>query len=171
MIIIPTHLTHHPRSTVLLAFTVGLILLTALGMEHGLSLPPCQLCHWQRFVHLAAMIVLLTACVFHARYAIWLLVVASLLFIANGMLATYHMGLEYNWWEGSLACSSVSLRDGSLEDIRTSLLAMPIARCDQASWIWLGLSLAGWNAVLSLGLALGSAYTARSVYHYLRIGD
>ena len=68
---------------------------------------------------------------------------------AGAALAAYHAGIEWQWWQGPQACAGGTGPSGTLPD----LSGARIIRCDEAPWRFLGLSFAGWNAVISLLLA------------------
>src|SRR6516225_9687815 len=113
--------------------------------EYGLKLAPCPLCLMQRIPY-HVMIPLSLLLVGFAAVA-----VAACCSIVLGI---YHAGVEWHWWAGPADCS------GPLTDLRTggSLLdqlhAVHVVRCDEAAWRFLGLSLAGYNVLISLALAL-----------------
>jgi disulfide bond formation protein DsbB len=74
-----------------------------------------------------------------------LVLLAAFLIAVSGAIGLFHAGVEYGWWEGITLCTTNGA--SSLEDI----LKVPLVRCDQVQWSLLGISLAGWNAILSLG--------------------
>ena len=73
--------------------------------------------------------------------------------LAPGLITVgaFHAGVEYGWWEGLTRCATTFGTGGSTLD---SIMNAPLIRCDVAPWQFLGISLAGWNAILSLGGAL-----------------
>jgi disulfide bond formation protein DsbB len=77
------------------------------------------------------------------------LVLLALLWLGSMVFGIYHSGVEWKWWPGPTACTSQGGFTGGLPD-----LSAPVVMCDAAAIRILGLSLAGWNAVISLGLAL-----------------
>lgn len=122
----------------------------ALGSEFLGGLYPCEMCLWQRWPHYAAIaIALLSFAAKPARVAlIWL---AALLIAVSGGIGIFHAGVEYGWWEGLTRCATTFGGGGGTLD---SIMNAPLIRCDVAPWHFLGISLAGWNAILSLGGAL-----------------
>lgn len=118
-------------------------------------LPPCEMCHWQRWPHYAALIVALLALAASGRPILsrLLVVLAALLILGSGAIAIFHMGVEHRWWPGPAHCTGGSF--GGADPLR-ALLAARIVRCDVAPWSLFGISLAGWNAILSIlgGLAI-----------------
>jgi len=137
---------------------VGLaLLLGALGFQYLGGFPPCEMCHWQRWPHIAAAVAglggggLIAAGVLPARLGLGLALMAALLVALSGVIGVYHAGVEWKWWEGPASCAGTAFSlDGSLED---ALAGARIVRCDEAPWRLAGLSLAGYNALFSLGAA------------------
>ena len=82
----------------------------------------------------------------------------------NAALGAYHAGIEWKFWPGPQDCSGQISRFGSPEDLMKQLQNTAMIRCDQAAWRFLGLSLAGWNVLVSLGLALVAVWGARGAY-------
>ena len=69
----------------------------------------------------------------------------------SGLIGAFHAGVEYGWWEGITGCATTMGGGGSaLENI----LNAPLVRCDTAPWDLFGISLAGWNALFSVGSAI-----------------
>jgi disulfide bond formation protein DsbB len=83
------------------------------------------------------------------------------LFFANSALAAYHAGVEWKLLPGPTACSGTSHPSESLEDLKRRLAGTHIVRCDEAPWVFLGLSLAGWNAVAAFGLGVLAIRSSR----------
>ena len=67
--------------------------------------------------------------------------------------ATYHAGVEWKWWAGPTECSGALDNLGSAGDLLKQLESISVVRCDEAAWRFLGLSLAGYNVLISLALA------------------
>lgn len=117
----------------------------ALGSQYLGGLYPCEMCHWQRWPHYAAIV--LAALAFVAKPAARpLVLLAALAILVSGLIGVFHAGVEYHWWEGLTRCSTIS-QGGSLADI----IATPLIRCDAPQWSLAGISLAGWNALFSIG--------------------
>ncbi|MGL4543757.1 MAG: disulfide bond formation protein B [Polymorphobacter sp.] len=113
------------------------------------GLYPCEMCHWQRWPHLAALALGLFA---WARGSNRMLVaLAALAVLASGAIGGFHAGVEYHWWQGLTTCAATPL-SGSAADIMGSVLATPLIRCDAAQWSLFGISLAGYNAILSTAI-------------------
>ena len=74
--------------------------------------------------------------------------------LASTGIGVYHTGVERGWWPGPEACGGVGDITGlSAEALLEQILATPVVRCDEVAWEMLGLSMASWNALASLGLA------------------
>jgi len=122
----------------------------ALYSQHVGGLFPCEMCMWQRWPHYAAIV--LAALSYVVRPARTPLVWLALLAVAvSGAIGAFHAGVEYGWWEGLTQCSTnFAGGDNPLDAIMNA----PLIRCDVAPWDLFGISLAGWNAIFSLGGAL-----------------
>ena len=111
---------------------------------------PCEMCHWQRWPHYGALFFALAA--FSWPVAARPLVILSALLIAmSGCIGVFHAGVEYGWWHGITACTSTATFTGTSADERlAAIMRAPMVRCDVAQWRLFGVSLAGWNALVSL---------------------
>jgi len=133
--------------------------------EHVLGYPPCPLCLEQRTpyyisVPLAAMI-LLGISVSSSRKVLMLAFVAiTVAMLWNAGLGVYHSGVEWHWWPGPQDCSGPLTDLGAGGGLLKQLQNIHIVRCDQAAWRFLGLSLAGYNVLVSLALAAVAAWGA-----------
>jgi len=131
----------------------GAMLLAAYAFQYLGGLPPCQMCHWQRWAHFTVLGFGIFALAF-PRSSLGPWGVASALG-ASTTIAAYHAGVEYKWWEGPKSCTNVA-EPGSLGTVDGSFLdtldvPMTIVDCSEAAWSLLGISMAGWNALASLG--------------------
>ena len=129
----------------LLALLVPAALLGgALGSQFLGGLHPCEMCYWQRWPHGAAILLAAAAFILPSRARL-LTALAALAIAASGAIGVFHAGVELGWWEGLTRCTAGGAI--SLDD----LMKVPLVRCDQVQWSLLGISMAGWNAILSLG--------------------
>ena len=119
----------------------------ALFSQYVGGLYPCEMCHWQRWPHAVAIVLGLGALFspVDAARTRPLVLLAGLAIAVSGAIGVFHAGVELGWWEGVTTCTATGVT--SLQDI----LAVPLVRCDQIQWSFLGISMAGWNAILSLG--------------------
>jgi disulfide bond formation protein DsbB len=116
------------------------------------GLVPCEMCHWQRWPHYAAIVLAALAFIMPGiatRRALVLL--AALAIALSGAIGVYHAGTEYHWWAGMTACTTSITHATSTADMLSQIMAAPIVRCDQPQWTLFGISLAGFNAIFSLG--------------------
>ncbi len=143
------------RTAPALLFAVsGGLLLGALAFQYIGGLKPCEMCHWQRWAHLGVLVVAGLGWATGNRALGWLAVLAML--DAAG-LGLFHAGVEQKWWPGITACTSPVTAGMSTEAMLDSLLTAPLVRCDEIPWSLLGVSMAGWNALISVGAALCGA--------------
>ena len=118
--------------------------------QYGFGLYPCEMCLWQRWPHFAALAFALVALFVPARRL--LVAIAAGGILTSGLIGGFHAGVEYGWWEGLTGCSSLpSAQGGSALD---AVMNAPMVRCDRAPWDLFGVSLAGWNFLISTAAAL-----------------
>jgi len=124
----------------------------ALISQYVFGLYPCQMCWWQRYPHIAAIVLALLAFTMKGKGAGDMTVILSAICIgASGLIGGFHAGVEYGWWEGITSCATVAGGGDPLDAIMNA----PVIRCDVAPWTLLGVSLAGFNFLISLaGAAL-----------------
>ena len=116
------------------------------------GLYPCEMCHWQRWPHYGALVGAgLAFVVGGAAVKRTLIAGAAALIAVSGLIGAFHAGVEWHWWQGVTACSrTVSTAGMSADAMLEAVLAAPVIRCDAAQWRLFGISLAGWNALVSL---------------------
>jgi disulfide bond formation protein DsbB len=143
-------------------------ILGAWFFQYVLGLPPCPLCIEQRIPYYLAIPVAALVALAAARGAPRGLVGTGLIVLALIMLVSaafggYHAGIEWKFWVGPQDCSGPLMPLGNAGDLLRQLGETRPVRCDEAAWRFLGISLAGWNAVISLGLAGIAVWGARAV--------
>ena len=126
------------------------LLVGAFGFQHLGGLPPCKLCIWQRYPHALAVLIGVAAVAIRGRLLPLLGMAAALTTAGVGL---YHTGVERGWWEGPTTCTSSGTSGLSADDLFDKIMTAPVVRCDDVAWELLGLSMASWNGLLSLGLA------------------
>ncbi|WP_298671832.1 disulfide bond formation protein B [uncultured Sphingomonas sp.] len=141
-----------------LARAIALLLPAALlagawGSQLIGGLQPCEMCHWQRWPHYGALAAAAFAFIVPGRSVKLTLIAGAAAMIAvSGMIGVFHAGVEYHWWQGITACSTSVTGEGiSTDEMLRRILAAPVVRCDAAQWTLFGVSLAGFNALFSLG--------------------
>ncbi|MFU1476594.1 disulfide bond formation protein B [Roseovarius sp. C7] len=127
------------------------LLLGAFGFQHLGGLPPCKLCIWQRYPHAVAVLIGVAAVAIRGRLLPLLGMCAALVTAGIGL---FHAGVEQGWWEGPTTCTSSGTSGMSADDLFDQIMTAPVVRCDDIAWEMLGISMAGWNGILSLGLVL-----------------
>ncbi len=125
-----------------LALAIPAALLTgAYIAQYGFGLFPCEMCWWQRWPHFAALALAVLSFVAPPKRA-WI-GLAALAVLVSGFIGVFHAGVEYKWWPGITGCTGAP-----------DLTSFDVVRCDEAPWSLFGISLAGWNALLSIGGAI-----------------
>ena len=142
-------------------------ILGAWFFQYGLGLKPCPLCLEQRYAYyfaipLAVMVALGDQVGASRKVLMGALVAIALGMLWNAGLGVYHSGVEWKWWAGPQECSGALEGLGSAGGLAAKLQSISVVRCDDAAWRFLGLSLAGYNALISLGLAAIAAWAAAS---------
>lgn len=138
-------------------FMNGAVLLGAYGFEIIGGLAPCQLCYYQRVPYVMA-IILCAAALLGPAMAQAISAVLMINYMAGAGLGIYHAGVEWHWWAGPATCSAGAGSGGSVEALMAQILAAPVVRCDEIPWSLFGISLAGYNVLISVGLLALSAY-------------
>lgn len=126
----------------------------AFAFQYIGGLVPCEMCYWQRWPHGAAILAALAAFVLPPRPARVAVVLAALLAMASGAIGVYHWGVEQHIFEGLTRCSSAAVGGDPADVLKDIFATTRIVRCDQPQWSLFGISMAGWNAILSIGLGL-----------------
>ena len=128
----------------------ALLLAGAYISQYAFGLFPCEMCWWQRYPHFAAIALALLSTMIAPRN-LWLALAATAILI-SGFIGAFHAGVEYGWWQGITSCSTPISDAGG--DPLAAIMNAPLVRCDVAPWSLLGISLAGWNALISTISAL-----------------
>jgi disulfide bond formation protein DsbB len=133
------------------------LLAGAFGSEHIGGLYPCEMCWWQRWAHVAALAFALLSFAPMAdkgRSLVWLAAAAML---TSGGIGAYHAGVEADIFEGFTQCTATA-SGASIEERLEQIMNAPIVRCDEVQWSFLGISMAGWNAIVSILFACLTAW-------------
>jgi disulfide bond formation protein DsbB len=142
----------------LLVAAIGAItILGAWLFQYGFGLNPCPLCLEQRYAYYFAVPLAAMLALGDQAGASRKVMVAGFLAIAAGMLwnaglGVYHSGVEWKWWAGPQECTG-ALGDLGSGNLAERIRSISVVRCDEAAWRFLGLSLAGYNALISIALA------------------
>ena len=143
----------------LIALLVPAALLAgAYGSEYFGGLFPCEMCWWQRYAHFAALAFAILALALsrlpdRGRSFVWL---AALAMLTSGAIGVYHAGVEAKIFQGVTQCTTTSSSGSG--DLLADIMARPMVRCDDIQFEFLGISMAGWNAIISILAALVVAW-------------
>ncbi len=155
----------HPRvvPALIVAGSLG-ALAAALASQYWGDLQPCVLCIYQRYAYLGAaafgLLGLIAGPRTGARRAS--VALAGLAFLTGAAIAAFHVGVEQQWWRGTAGCHAPAFDpNASIAELRKQLLETRFVPCDAVPWSLFGLSMAGYNVLASLGLALASVWAAR----------
>ncbi|WP_300544746.1 disulfide bond formation protein B [Maricaulis sp.] len=160
-------LTQFPltRWPLLIAGVSLALLLGAWGFQYIGHYDPCALCFDQRYIHMAVIGLglasggLLIVRPGLARLAPFMVLIMAAVLIYSAGFAFWHAGIEYKWWDGPETCTTSGGGSFSVADVLATLDGnRPVVMCDEASWTLLGISMAGYNALISAGMALVSIY-------------
>jgi disulfide bond formation protein DsbB len=148
----------------ILVASVGVLAAALIG-EHVFGLEPCELCLYQRvpFVVTGALAGLGLILSLRGKAGTWPVAACAVVFFASAGLAFYHVGVEQHWWASVTACGGDLSSGLSIEELQKQLSAPPRKPCDQVDWTFLGLSLAGYNVIASLILAVACVVGARRI--------
>jgi len=130
--------------------------------QYVAGLEPCKLCLWQRYPYYAAIALGVLGVVVAGRTPLRRACVGlgGLAFLATAGIAGFHVGVEQGWWEGLPGCSVAAIeKDMTIEELRAVLEARErVVPCDEPAWTLLGISMAGYNLLLGLGLAAATGW-------------
>lgn len=133
----------------------------AFAMEYFADLAPCPLCLSQRWPH--AAVILIGGIGFAAPMPVMarriLLALCALAFAITAGIGFYHAGVEYGLLQGPSACTGLATGN-TLEELRQSLMNAPVVRCDETPWSLFGISLAGYNFLVSGAMAAFATFAA-----------
>ena len=130
------------------------LLMGAFGFQYLGGLAPCPMCIWQRWPHAAAVLIGIAAVTLLWQQRRLLSCLGFLSMIISAGLGLFHAGVEQLWWEGPTTCSGADPSSMNADELLNSILNAPLVRCDEIVWDLWGITMAGWNAVISFGLAM-----------------
>ena len=142
-----------------IALALGIVsaalILGALGFQYIGGYPPCEMCMWQRYPHFASIAIglggglLLLAGALPQSLSKPVAGLALLAIAITGTIGVYHAGVEWQWWKGPAACTGSAFQWTGKLDLNAHVVS-----CDHAAWRLFGISMAGYNAIISLGAAV-----------------
>ncbi len=148
------------RNWPILALLLSLSLwMGALGFQHIGGMQPCQMCYWQRHAHKAVLVIAGLALI--SRYGlktnkwdkVFLAPIGAAFLISFG-LAFWHTGVEYQWWEVPQSCTAGATTIDPSDILNALETPVEMPSCGEVPWSMLGLSMAGYNAIISAGAAI-----------------
>lgn len=157
--------SRHKILAIVICMAAMMILLIAWGFQIIGGYVPCPLCLEQRYAYYFAIPLSIIACLGVTQN--WLAIIVRCLFILlalsffySAVSGFYQAGAEWGMWQGPSECAGGILGEGVGDDLMTQMANTRIVRCDEASWRFLSLSFAGWNALLAMMLAMISGVAA-----------
>ena len=152
-----------PRLMPILAFLLSLGLLCGAWIfQYGFGYAPCQMCYWQRHAHKIVIGVAILGLIVRGLGKPDIRLINALLVLAllgSAAMGLWHMGVEYKWWDGPKTCAGGPIDLSTLGSGQSLLDSLndPVKppACSDAVWHFLGLSMAGWNMLISAAGALG----------------
>ena len=147
-----------------LALVSGALLLGAYLFQHLGGLAPCPLCLAQRWPHFAVLALCLAAFAAPGVARAALVALCGIAFLVTTGYGVYHVGVEQGWFASGCASPLAGADVTDIADIKARLMAAPARRCDEVPFALAGVSLAGWNAIVSFAAALASLLGARRLW-------
>lgn len=157
-----SRLFSHRKATYIAVLIAASLLISVFAIQYIGGLAPCSLCITQRWPHGIALALGLLAImpITGAKTRRVLLTMISLAFATTAGIGAYHAGVEYGWFVGPTTCSG-NIDGNTIAELKRQLLAQPVVRCDEVAWSLLGISLAGYNFLISSTLTI---FCAMSVF-------
>lgn len=159
-----------PPAVLLLLFSI-FSLLGANIAEYGFGLLPCHLCLYQRVPHYIILPLMVMALLLqkYTNIYMWLTILGSILILVGAGIAMYHVGVEQGIIVMETSCADMIIPStGSLEEMRQQLLATPGVPCDKPQFLFLNISMAGWNFICSS--IVGVVTFIMSIKYHKKIG-
>jgi disulfide bond formation protein DsbB len=153
----PRPLEAHRFIAGVILVVAGATILAALFTQYVLGMQPCLLCLYQRWPYYAALPIaaLVVAIAPGSRVTRAGLALLGLIFTVSAVLAAYHAGVEWGFFLGPTGCGGTPAPPAAdMADFMRQLETVRVVSCTEPAFVFLGLSMAGWNAVVSALLAL-----------------
>ncbi|MBX9758133.1 MAG: disulfide bond formation protein B [Beijerinckiaceae bacterium] len=127
---------------------------------------PCELClqqRWAYYIGVPLAVVAAVASAVRPRAGAWLLALVGLVFIGSAIFGAWHAGVEWGFWPGPAGCTGPAAQKATdMNDFLRQMQGTKLVRCDEVAIRIFGLSLAGWNGVVSLVIAAIALLGARN---------
>ncbi len=146
------------------------MILFALTSEYVFGFAPCSLCLIQRYPHILVTITSVWL-IFFRTQNVFLYPVNTLIMALSIILASYHVGVEQSIFQGPQSCSSSNLSlvsEKSAEALLKEILNTSVVRCNEVTWSFMGLSMATWNLILSIGLFVGWSVSTINFFKFFQ---
>lgn len=143
---------HAPVCLTLLGF--------ALISQYGFGLHPCVLCLWQRVPYSVIAVAALASLALDRKWTPWFLGAFAAIYLTEAGIAFFHTGVEAGWWKGTAGCGFQSNKGSDIADLYAQIQSAPLTSCKDVAWRLFGLSMAGWNVIVALGLTALSGLQA-----------
>ena len=162
-----SHVREHATPALTAALAIAAIAAATLAgawfFQLVLDIRPCPLCLEQRYAYYLVVPLGALTALAAAKNASRAVLVIGLAIVAaatlgNAGLATYHAGVEWHLWQGPTDCTGEIGNLGSAGNLLERLDTVKVIRCDEVQWRFLGLSLAGYNVLISLAMAAVAAW-------------
>jgi len=137
-----------PSYAISSAFLAAVALFLALVAQYGFHLTPCPLCLYQRGPYVGILVVGWLAVVSSKGQNMQILLALAALWAISLVLGGYHSGVEAGFWTFA-ACSSPSQGANTIAELQAMIDQASVTRCDQPAFLWMGLSMADMNVLLS----------------------
>jgi disulfide bond formation protein DsbB len=135
------------RQTLLAVFATTFAVISGAWIFEYAGYAPCELCLMQRYAYYAVVPLSFLFALLPANLQRSGLYLVALIMLGSMIFGIYHSGVEWKWWQGPTTCTGGAM-SGGLPD-----LTKKAVMCDQPAIRIIGLSLAGWNAVISAAVA------------------
>ncbi|MAL79418.1 MAG: disulfide bond formation protein B [Sneathiella sp.] len=130
-------------------------LVFAFTSQYVFGLWPCVLCLYQRWPYAAVIAIALAGIALSKRFgATPFLLFCAFAFLTTAAIGGYHVGVEQGWWEGTAECVGDTGAVSNIEDLKARIMSTPIVRCNEVAWSLFGISMAGYNVMLAVVMAV-----------------
>lgn len=149
----------------MLAAISATALTMALISQYGFDMHPCYLCLWQRIPYAVVILLAIMGVIatkqMGEKYGAFNIALCGIAFLVNSAIAFYHVGVEQTWWGSS--CTLPDLSNMSPEEMMVAIKSAPAVSCGDIQFELFGISMAGYNVILCLGLGVYALVASRSV--------